>query len=108
MPKPALYYAVRKALYHPVVAVTTEKPSRLHGKKWHGRYVSDNTPTHGDVSDLRGRFKTQEQAEKHVAAIREVDKIYDAKMKRLNDAMRQNYRDHRNAIEALIKIEQAS
>lgn len=56
--KRALYYAIRvMSLYRPVVAVTTEK-----GHRWYGREVRDDSPTHGCLSDLRGRFDNVEDA----------------------------------------------
>ena len=91
--KPALYYAIRKGCDHSIVAVTTEKAGRFGRRRWHGRYVIDNTPTHGNSGDLRGYFKTQEDAEKCIARIKEIDAKYDKKNKRVSGILTKLYRD---------------
>jgi hypothetical protein len=97
--KKALFYALRRALYSPVIAVTTYKPSG----RWHGRRCDYNEVTHGISSDLCGLFATQEQAEACRAHVRELEAEYDKKIKVHRDAISILNRDQRRDIEAYIK-----
>lgn len=87
--KPPLFYALHRSVYgvggYKVVAVTTYKESR---GRWFGRYVEDNSGTHGS-GDLEGRFDTVEAAQakvngvaairvKHAPLIKAAQREYDA------------------------------
>ena len=96
--KQALFYAIRKAYGHPIVAVTTQKPGIYGPGRWYGRYVLNNTVTHGNAGDLRGNFKTVEDAEKCLEAIKEIDARFDRKEKRLSRLMSANWRNRESAI----------
>lgn len=100
--KSALFYALRNNIWYSVIAVTSVKE---HGyrKGWHGRYVVDNTPTHGVERDLIGRFNSAEDAiaiKDEIAAIR-------AKYKDLRKSLEQQifglHSEEHQAINAVIK-----
>lgn len=98
--KPALYYAIRKNLYKDIVAVTSEKDKG----RWYGRYVRDNTATHGapgyGTSDIIGRFATVEEAEAKRARFASIGEYYDKKRKELQDQISALYRDEKAQIQA--------
>jgi hypothetical protein len=77
-----------------VVAVTTYKERR---GRWHGRYVDDNSGTHG-AGDLEGRFETVEAAqakirglaairERHAPLIRAAQREYELAQRRERDEL---------------------
>jgi hypothetical protein len=102
MKKP-LYFAIRVcSLYKPIVAVTSETKGYYGRDKWHGRYVNDNTPTHGVTSDLRDNFETQIEAELCQNLIGVVTAKYDKERKILNQQITQLYAEERTAIETCI------
>jgi hypothetical protein len=80
--KAPLYYAIRTgSLYNPVIAVTSEKRHR-----WHGRDVRDNMATHGVLSDIKGRFETREAAEAMRERVGKLADSYDEARKVLANA----------------------
>jgi hypothetical protein len=97
--KPALFYAIRRDLYNNVVAVTSIKDHRNH---WFGRYVRDNSATHGR-GDLMGRFETREAAEAKREELAKIATDYDAKRKPHSDAISRLYREERDAIDEAVK-----
>jgi hypothetical protein len=102
MKKP-LYYAIRTgALYNPVIAVTSEK-----GHRWHGREERTNMPTHGVLSDLSGRFETAGAAELKRAAIGEVADAYDELRKKLSRARSDVDKLEREAVAELLADREA-
>jgi hypothetical protein len=103
--KRALYYAIRTgSLYCPVIAVTSEK-GRTPGlpDRWHGREVRGDMPTHGKMSDLRGKFEHVEQAYAMQGRIRELADSYDAARKVLSTESSRLYAREREAVEALLR-----
>jgi hypothetical protein len=108
--KKALYYAIRTgSLYNPVVAVTTEKQHR-----WHGREVRvskilnaiiSGMPTHGVLSDLSGRFEHVEDAIKTRDSIAKVADSYDEARKLLARESSALYAREREAMAALLRGE---
>jgi hypothetical protein len=97
--KRALYYTIRvRSLGSPVVAVTTEKQHR-----WHGREVRGDMPTHGVLDDLRGKFEHVEQAYAMQGRIREISGSYDAARKVLSTESSRLYTREREAVEALLR-----
>jgi hypothetical protein len=101
MMKPALYYAIRSGA---IIAVTSEKEAR---HQWFGRYVTDNSATHGSSAgygqaQLRGRFETIEAAEAMRDQLIAIAAKYDAIRKPHHDAVTASYRHEREAIEAVI------
>jgi hypothetical protein len=97
--KTPLYYSIRvMSVYNPIVAVTSEK---LRGR-WHGRYVDDNTPTHGNQSDLRGKFTSLEMAKRCKSDISEINGRYREQSKVINKQLSALYVKEREEIEALI------
>lgn len=73
--KPALYYAFRngwyKGLGYRPVAVTS-----TNTRHWHGRECGENTPVHGRLSDLKGRFPSEEAAMAALDGLRAIDAKY--------------------------------
>jgi hypothetical protein len=99
--KKALYYAIRTgSLYNPVVAVTTEKQHR-----WHGREVKGDMPTHGVLSDLSGKFNDLETAVKMRESIARLSDSYDEARKVLAKESSRLYARERETMELLIKGE---
>ena len=102
MKKP-LYFAIRKNLYDDIVAVTSEHPSG----KWAGRYVKDNTVTHGSnrygQDDKSGSFETQEQAEAMRDCIRKIGATFKERREALNRQFSELYKEERAAIDAAIE-----
>ncbi len=97
--KPPLYYAIRTgALYNPIIAVTTEKTHR-----WHGREVRDNTITHGVLSDLSGRFDSQEAAEAMREQIGKVADHFDNARKVLSQQSNVLFKREREAVAAILR-----
>lgn len=104
--KPALYYAVSGTNNPQIVAVTSETTAGYR-KKWHGRYVSDNTPTHGKFGghdDIKGRFTTVEEAQSHVAALRKISAKYERLREPHQTAISDLYRKEREEIGNLTRV----
>ncbi len=97
--KPALFYAIRRNLYSDVVAITSVKDRRNH---WFGRYVKDNTATHGN-GNIMGRFDTQEAAETKRSELAKIANEYAAKRQPHQDAIHQLHCEERDAINAAVK-----
>lgn len=97
--KQALYYAIRRNLYSTVVAVTSEKGTR----RWHGRDCKYNEATHGTFDQLRGRFPTQEAAEKCREGVLAIDAKFDTQIEVHRQATTRLYRECRDEIDAYIK-----
>jgi hypothetical protein len=85
--KEPLFYSLHRSMYgvsgYKVVAVTTYKERR---GRWHGRYVDDNSGTHG-AGDLEGRFDAPEKAQAAIAGLAAIE----AKHKAPIDAARRAY-----------------
>lgn len=99
--KPALYYAIRRNLYHTVAAITSEKKGR-YIDKWYGRDCEYGESTNGTVDQLRGRFKTCEEAEAMRLKISIIADDYDRQRDVHHKAISKLYQDESNAIEAAI------
>jgi hypothetical protein len=96
--KKPLYYAIRTgSLYNPVIAVTTEK-----GHRWHGREVKGDMPTHGVLSDLSGRFDDVESAVAMRDSIAKLADSYDAVRRALQKENSRLYAMERRAMERLL------
>jgi hypothetical protein len=96
--KRPLYYAIRTgSLYNPVIAVTSEKKHR-----WHGRDVNGHMPTHGVLTDLSGRFETVEEAVLKREAISKLADSYDEGRRVLARESDKLYRLEREAMARLI------
>jgi hypothetical protein len=99
--KRALYYAIRTgSLYNPVIAVTTEK-----GHRWHGREVKGDMPTHGVLTDLSGRFNDVESAIAMREAVAKLADSYDSARKVLARATTRLYTEEREAMAMLLRGE---
>lgn len=102
--KPALYYSIRKSLFHTIIAVTSEKPGKgYRHDKWAGREVDTNTVTHGTVDDLRGRFATEQEAQEKRASILTIANMFDEARKVHYDAISALHRDETAQIAELLK-----
>jgi hypothetical protein len=97
--KQALYYSIRKNLYDTVVAVTSEKGTR----RWHGRDCQYNEVTHGTFDQLRGRFKTQADAEACRSGIRAISDKYKPLLEQNIRERNRLYKDERLEVEEFIK-----
>lgn len=71
--KPALFYALHNHYgSYRAVAVTSESKSSWRNQ-WHGRDLDrDNMPTHGRLTELIGRFDTEDQARSVVNEIKAI------------------------------------
>lgn len=96
--KQALYYAIRRNYGNSVVAVTSEKGTR----RWHGRDCRYNEATHGTFDQLRGKFKTLEDANACREGILKIDAEYDAKIKVHRDTQTLLYRECARDIDKFI------
>ena len=77
--KPALFYAIRRNNHGDpdIVAVTT-----LKGRRWYGRRVRDDNPTHGR-GDIDGEFATVEAAEAMIKTITQIRSRFAGEKRRL-------------------------
>ena len=102
--KRALYYAIRTgSLYNPVIAVTSER-----GRRWSGRdcphgHVTYYSTTHGTMSDLSGRFETENEAFAMRRQIAALSDSYDESRKVLALHTSQLHARERNAMAELLK-----
>ena len=107
--KPALYYAIMRNLHNDVVAITSEKTGRRSG--WAGRYVRDNTPTHGTFGGfsggIMGRFDSAEAAEAKRKELAQIAADYEARRKPHQEATTRLYNQEREAIEAACRSVQS-
>jgi hypothetical protein len=101
--KPALFYALHRSVYgiggYKVVAVTTYKERR---GRWFGRYVDDNTATHG-ASDLQGRFDTPEAAKAAIAGLVEIQKRHEGPIKAARRSYDAAQHAERDEVDAYLK-----
>lgn len=104
--KPALYYAIRLNLHNDIIAVTSERRDRYGAHKWNGRYVRDNTATHGGYryghSDIVGKFPTQEDAEDARRELKVVHDNYEKARNKLMDRVNQLYALERADIQEIM------
>ena len=108
--KPALFYAVSGTRNPQIVAVTSETRSGLR-RKWHGRYVSDNTPTHGKFGghdDIKGRFTTVEEAQGCIADLKRITAKYQRLREPHQDAISDLYRQEREEIKGLTRVQEVA
>jgi hypothetical protein len=101
--KSALFYALHRSVYgvggYKVVAVTTYKERR---GRWFGRYVDDNTATHG-AGDLQGRFDTPEAAKAAITGLVEIQKRHEGPIEAARHVYEATQRAERDEIEAYMK-----
>jgi hypothetical protein len=73
--KPALYFGLRRGWNHGLgyrpVAVTSEK-----GSRWYGRDLEYNEATNGRLSELVGRFETEEVCKGKMQGVKDIHAIY--------------------------------
>lgn len=104
--KPALYYAIRINYGNDVVAVTSERTTRRNEKRWAGRYVKDNTATHGGMtyghSDIIGKFATQGEAEYTRKRMLEIHDEFKERREFLSKKISELWSQERIAVDKLI------